>query len=166
MKSKNLAAKLLQLEITEENPTVTIEDLLDDFYIIHKVKQKELHKKYRGQQFAVRPIQLVKNPLGFGREAVLPTSVWVAIYYKHYFVRIECGSSVFNGPHKAELYWQMKRGTHIRLGSFQITGGFHNERKIRKALKFAILKKKYFASQITLETVIEILPEQETHFNL
>lgn len=142
-----------------ERPAVTIKELKSRFYRIHKVKSYEKNPGYEDYPAVHRPITLVKNPPGFHTDHT--PEVYVAVYYRQYFVLVECGRSVMCGPHKFMLMYQVATGQHVHLGTWISEFAFHNERVVRKKLKKGILFNKYFCSERTAEMVIELGEEYD-----
>lgn len=160
--------KSIALELDEERPCKTVGELHEEFFRIMRVKQRELLADFQDKRFVLRPQALVLNPPGWGSlQDPTRSDIYIAVYYRGYYVRIECGRSMLFGPHKFELMFQVRVGLHVKLGGWTSCFPFHQERTLRKKLKKAILLKKFFVSEHTAAMVVEIgLPEKDDSIKL
>lgn len=143
--------------ITEEHESKTVGELKEDFYCLTLVPRKEKKKAYRNIPDAYPPITIVQNPLGWGdsQDALRP-DIYIAVYSRHYYVRIEAGKNVMEGPHKFELCLQVRKGCHVFLGCFTSCFPFFNEELIPIKLRKAIIQEKYFCTEKTGAQIIEL----------
>lgn len=145
----------------------TIQQLLKSFYKFHSHFRK-------GVRSGLNPIAFVLNP----EQLNDPSNVWTvdryfAVYYRKYFVVIEQNTnSPYSGPHAAKLYYEVYGPTpyyhayRVHLGTIQVCCNFFSKVAIRKALRGAIAKRRYFASEDMLETVIEFDEPDATYIEV
>lgn len=163
--------------LSEDFPQRTRKQLIALFYKVHMFKEWD-GKTWK--RVACHPISLVLNPSPF----VLPDDpfaqdMYLAIYDKppllhrsRYFVTIE--ENIHHplvGPHSAKLNIEVYpgkpgqvAGKHAWLGSMQIMCNFHSLKKVHAKLRRAIRLKQYFASESSLEQVIEFDRPDATSF--
>lgn len=147
----------MELHFEEDIPITTIGELKDQFYTASIYRQEELKQAFKRQRVALEPQRLILNPPGYGsRDAVIATDVYIAIYYKGFFVRIECGRSM-EGPHKFELIYQIRAGCHIWLGVFPESFIFFDQKKVKENLRVGIRRKLFYCSKSTASETVELL---------
>lgn len=120
--------------------------------------KKEMHKGFRDSPLlrVVKPQKLILNPAGFvNTDSAIHSDTYVAVYYRNYFVRIEHGKSLF-GPHKYELFFQVRRGLRVWLGTCIHRHVFFSERDVQKKLRRNIHLQKYYCSPSSAEEVVEL----------
>lgn len=150
MKTRN------EFVLADNIPITTVGDLKKKFYEIVIWKQKELYNDFKRCKVSQEPQRLILNPPGFtGSQAVLASDVYIAIYYRGYYVRIEHGKSMF-GPHKFELLYQVRKGCQVWLGIKTHKFLFPDEKKIKKLLRDTILAKDFYCSPETGAEIIEL----------
>lgn len=150
------------MEVGKVFPFKTIGELKQEFYELMRLPRKPKSNKIR----VMEPHIFVKNPpMIYDSSSPIAPEIYVAVYFPYqtsrgslYYVKIECGRSVMQGPHKFELYYQIRKGNHIRLGCYmpEIDFAFHREDIVKQRLRKAIIFNKYFASQQTEELSIEL----------
>lgn len=163
-------ANLFDLEIGREYPFKTIGELKDEFYSLMRLPP--LKKRGISKIRVIEPQIFVLNPpLFYNSSDPLASELWVAVYYpdqttrnRMYYVKVTCGRYMMSGPHKFELYFQVRTGHHVRLGCYmpEKDFAFHREDLVKEQLRKAIIWRKYFATDKTMEEVIELRSEGET----
>lgn len=143
--------------ITEEHEVKTIAQLKEEFYELTLVPRKEKKKAFKNIPDAYGPITIVQNPPGWGSpDDPLRPDFYIAIYYRRYYVKVECGQNIMEGPHKFELCFQVRKGCHVFLGCFTSCFAFFNEELIPIKLRKAIIQEKYFCTDKTAAQIIEL----------
>lgn len=136
----------LILDYGEENEVSTVGELKRQFYRFHRRKRETLN-----------PIVLKLNPPQFFSEL---DDKWFAVYYRKFFVTITEGKSMF-GPHVAQLSIQIYPGRSEWLGTCQLKYNFFSKKELRKKLRLAITKQKYFCSEKSAQKIIEFTQPNE-----
>lgn len=152
----------LPLEIGHvEAEVTTIGDLIDEFYCFHTLKKSEKVGKFKPKRIVLRPRTLILNPeLLQTHNDIAKQDKYFAIYYQGFYVTIEHGRSI-GGPHKLELWKQIKGKKKIRLACWTALFFFFKEEKIRKLLKRALKERLYYASDYIRKTPITLEEEKE-----
>lgn len=135
--------------------TLANEDKVESVAQLNK-KFRKFHMLTRSQRVGTKklssdPIVLVLNPPQYNSQF---EDKWFAVYYRNFFVTIEKGSSTMFGPHVARLFYQVCRGNTVWVGTAQLRGNFFSRKNIRKKLRIAILKKKYYISPKEGEEIV------------
>ncbi len=143
-----------------EGECVTIGELKERFYRIMRVTKKELRRGHKKDELVIKPISLISNPPGWN--STISDPIWIVVYPGHFYLRVECGRHIMTGPHKMELCFQVRRGNHIKLGCWLAMFPFHNDHRLLKSIKKAVLMEKFFCTELTAKMLIELGDEQET----
>ena len=139
---------MMKLEFAPTPIPASVAYLQKRFYRANSYLKGE-HESRRGRN----PIKLLLNPLGFKHSSSLSDDIMIGIYYQSFFVKIE-GNGIL-GPHAVFLYFQIERGSIVHLGTAQISSVVLSNRKaVRAELRELILKRRYFASDATLNQVV------------
>lgn len=138
----------MNFELSENFPTKSVGELNTEFHKHHKPRKKF------GEKRAANPIALILNPPQFNSDL---EDKWFAVYYRHFFVTIEKGKTMF-GPHIATLQIQIHPGNNVWLGTAQLKFNFFSRKELRKKLRLAIIAKKYFVSLKSAENIVEFSP--------
>ena len=147
----------LEFEIDENDDSFLVGDLIDKFNAFH-------HKPRRK---ALNPISLVLNPETKDGQLWYPdTEIYFAVYYKHFYVTIEKHLHAINGWHRARLFYQIAPGNASWLATAQFKCGFYDRKTIRKKLRGAIIRKLYYASELSRDKIVRLTPEtkEERYF--
>lgn len=147
----------MDLYLEREFPSISRGDLRAIFYRFHKTKREELYPR-NSKIRAFNPITLKRVSGSFE----LDQDRWYAVYYDvshrgHYFVTIREGKNMF-GPHVAELQIQIAKGVTAWLGTMQLKFMFSDRKKLRKLLRIAIMRKKYWMSESSEEELVSFDP--------
>lgn len=132
----------LFLDYGEEISVKSVGQLKEEFYRFHRKRAKSK---------TLNPITIVHNPSQYYSEL---EDKWFAVYYRNFFVTVTEGGGIF-GPHVAQLFIQVYRGKHVWLGTAQFKFLFPSKLKLRKKLRLAIVKRKYFCSEKSATEIIE-----------
>lgn len=153
----------LIIEVEEEGEVYSVGELKEQFYRSVTLLKKELWKKYRKKPMRFRiqhPQALILNPPGYGDiNSAVHQDVYVAIYYRRFYVRVEQGKSIF-GPHKFELFIQVRRGLRVWLGTTIKKFNFYSDKDLRAILKEHIIEEAYYCSPSSAEEIVEFPIQQ------
>lgn len=141
----------LHLSIESEGDSKSIQELKDEFYTMVKRRRYE----------DWRSLQLNPLPTGFTAWDQFKIDFYIALYYRGYYVRIEKGN-LLHGPHKCQLQFQVDKGQHVLLGTHLGKFMFYDEAAIFKKLRVYSKLEKYFCSEVTAKTVIQLPPSDPT----
>jgi len=147
----------LEFEVEEAEDSFLVGDLIEKFNTFHRLPRRK----------ALNPISLVLNPETTDGSLWFPNSeIYIAVYYKHFYVAIDKHIHTLNGWHRARLFYQVAPGNAAWLATAQIKCSFYDRKAIRKKLRCAIVLRKYYASDLSKEKLIRLLPEvkEERYF--
>lgn len=140
----------LFLDYGEEIPVKSVGELHSQFILFHSKKKNERRP--------LNPITLTLNPPQYFNEL---EDKWFAVYYRQFFVTITQGNRLF-GPHVAQLFIQVYPGKNAWLGTAQLKFNFYSRKEIRKKLRTAITRKKYYCSEKSAEAIVEFTKQKDT----
>lgn len=145
----------ISFDVEEPDKVTTVGELKEKFYKVCTLLKKEMWKRARKKDKITRilhPQVLIINPPGYTADL---SDVYVALYYRGYYVRVEHGRSIF-GPHKFELYYQVKTGQRVWLGTHIRKFNFFSEKDLRRILREEILEEAYYCSPSSAEDIVEL----------
>ena len=147
----------LEFELEENEDSFLVGDLIDKFNAFHRKPRRK----------ALNPISLILNPETKAGQLWYPDSeIYFAVYYKHFYVAIEKHPSKLNASHRARLFYQIAPGHSTWLATAQFKCSFYDRKTIRKKLRSAIIRKLYYASELSRDKIVRISPEtkEERYF--
>lgn len=145
------------LDFGEEYPTRSVGDLRREFLKFHTLRRREIDRSRKIIQRVMNPVALKLNPPQYFNEI---EDKWFAVYHRKFFVTITEGKTMF-GPHIAQLFIQVYPGYSVWLGTAQMKCNFYSRKEIRKKLRLAISKEKYFVSESSAEEIVEFHPPKD-----
>lgn len=145
----------IYLDFGEEYPTRSVGDLRREFLRFHKLRRREID--FSKRQWAMNPLVLLLNPPQYFSEI---DDKWFAVYHRKFFVTITEGKTMF-GPHVAQLFIQIYPGYNAWLGTAQFKCNFYSKKELKRKLRLAITKAKYFVSEKSAEEMVEFRPKTE-----
>lgn len=127
----------------EENRTelVSVGTLLDEF-----------HEWCRG----TNPSPLILNPEIRGQTIWPRQDVWIGIFSKGYYVKVERNQRNSFGPHTAKVFYSDTNNRGSWLATAQIETPFLNKEEMHRAIKRAITRCRFFASELSRKEMVEI----------
>lgn len=147
--------------LEDDIPTTSVEELKKQFYKSVIIPQAELLSSFKRCKVAREPQRLILNPPGFGNfQNVTATDLYIAVYYRGFYVRVEHGKSMF-GPHKFELLYQVRKGCQVWLGIKTHKVLFHNQKEIKAKLRLTILAKDFYCAPDTAKTLVNLQTEEQ-----
>lgn len=158
----------MDFELSTEVPTKSVGELKNEFYKVTTLPRRSMYKKYRDKELLriLKPIAFVLNPIGYyNPNSYADSEVYIAVYPRKFFVRIEQGNSVF-GPHKFELRYQVKRGVQVWLGTCIKKFPFYNKKDCKRILRKILLKEQFFCSEQSAAELVELIDEHDTEIKV